>query len=335
MNGAINDVSALEACIGKTPGAMPLKIIDHLDDGAQRWIVASPLCFIAFGDDAGIAITLGGGEPGFAEPLDATRLRLRTASLDEPQLARVGQGVGALFVAHGIGETLRVNGRVIALSEDAVEIEVRECYVHCAKALIRSEFWGSLPRSDAPDDVTVFLAASRFMALATIDAQGRADVSPKGDPAGALIQLDKHGAWYSERPGNRLADSYRNMLTQPQVSAAALIPGSTHIALISGVAGITADTAMRERFVVAGKTPLLATCIERPQLVLRHSDALARAGLWPTVKRAESINPAAVMTGHIKLNKIGGLQAALLRKAVSVPGLMQHGLRHDYKHNLY
>ena len=41
----------------------------------------------------------------------------------------------------GLGETLRVNGRVAAVGDGVVRIGVEECYVHCAKALIRSDLW--------------------------------------------------------------------------------------------------------------------------------------------------------------------------------------------------
>ena len=58
--------------------------------------------------------------------------------------------------------------------------------MHCAKALIRSDFWKAEPRDDAPAATDAFVAASRFMALATIDLAGGADLSPKGDPAGRL-----------------------------------------------------------------------------------------------------------------------------------------------------
>ena len=176
MSDDIREVAALEACIGKTPGPMHLKVIDHLDEGAMRWIASSPLFFAGFGDrnsDQGIAVTLGGGEPGFVRVVDATRLRVPLASLDEPLLARVGMGFGALFLAHGIGETLRLNGRVATANGDEIEIAIEECYLHCAKALIRSQFWESPLCADVPVKASGFLAASRLLALATMDLQGR------------------------------------------------------------------------------------------------------------------------------------------------------------------
>ena len=213
MNAPITDIAALEARVGKKPAAIDMKVIDHLDAHDQRWIAAAPFAFLAFGDADGIAITAAGGAPGFAEVADAQRLRVPRALQDDAIPAREGSGFGSLFLIPGCGETLRVNGRVAAVDADSVTIEVEECYLHCAKALIRSEFWSADPTIDAPDSPEAMLRASRFMALATIDAQGRADVSPKGDPAGALLRLHEGDVWYADRPGNRRTDSFRNILT--------------------------------------------------------------------------------------------------------------------------
>lgn len=331
----IHDVAALEDCIGRTPGPMHLKVIDHLDAGALRWIAASPLAFAAFDSADRVAVTLGGGEPGFVQPVSEGRFRIPAAMIDDPDLARAGQGFGSLFVIPTIGETLRINGKVAAVDGTAIEIEVAECYVHCAKALIRSDFWTARPQPALPDSAEGFLQACRFIALASADSDGHADVSPKGDPAGMLIRLAGDGAWFADRPGNRRADSFRNMLTRPRVSVIALVPGSTRIALLSGSARITRDERVRAGFAVKDKTPLLATCIETPEVRLASSATLERARLWPAEAPAEPIDPAAIIVGHMKASKEGGLQASLARAAVSVPGMMKKRLERDYQTRLY
>jgi uncharacterized protein len=331
MSEIITAVSALEAIIGKTPGAMNLKVIDHLDEGALRWIGKSPLIFAAFGDASGIGVTFGGGAPGFAGG-NARELRLPAAMLDEPSLARPGLGFGSVILLPGISETMRVNGRVADVREGEISVTVEECYFHCGKALIRSDFWGASPAVAAPGELAAFVSASRFMALATVDAQGRADVSPKGDQAGAMANLDNGRVWYADRPGNKRIDSFRNIITQPRVAAALLIPGSTHFARLSGVARITTDEAVRARFVVQDKTPALVTCIDDLAIDLRDSAALVRANLWP-VRPTQGIEPTKIMVGHLKLNK--SVAAKVIGTVMSVPGLLQKGLEQDYKKNLY
>ncbi|WP_199553396.1 pyridoxamine 5'-phosphate oxidase family protein [Sandaracinobacteroides hominis] len=332
METRINSVEALEAVIGKTPPPVQLKVIDHLDDGALRWLAVSPLMFAGFGEGASLAITVGGGARGFACG-DAHSLRLPLAALDNPVFACPGSAVGALFLAPGIGETLRINGRVAEVQEGNAIVAVDECYVHCAKALIRSSFWSSQP-ADAPTDVDAFVAASRFMALATVDSEGRADLSPKGDPAGSMARINGGNLWFAERPGNRRADSFRNIIAQPRITAALLIPGSSRIGILAGNARLTTEEAMRRTFTHQGKTPLLATCVEDLTLEFRHSPALERAGLWP-VTPVKDINPAQMLVAHVKANRDKGVGARLAGTVMSIPGLMQKGLDKDYRDNLY
>lgn len=335
----IDDVAALEAVVGATPPAMHLKVIDHLDAGALRWIARSPLLFAGFEkpDGGGLALTLGSGVPGFAGG-ERGELHLPRESLDDPGLARPGAAFGALFLLPGIGESLRVNGRVLAVEAERIRIAITECYGHCAKALIRSQFWAADPTS-VPDTPHAFAQASRFLALGTLGVNGHADLSPKGDPAGGMARIEDDGTvlWFADRPGNRRVDSFRNIVEQPEVALALLVPGATGIVQVRGRARLTTDLATRERFIVAGKTPLLAIRVAIGAVTLTHSPALARAGLWP-VTAETGIDPTRLFVEHIKLNKTAGLTAALARASVAIPGmtgLMQKGLEKDYKNNLY
>lgn len=331
----IDTIAALEGVIGKTPPPMHLKVIDHLDAGALRWIAQSALMFAGLGEGGGIGVTLAGGAPGFVKG-DARELNLPLALMDNPALARPGTAFGALFLLPGIGETLRVNGRVTDITADRIRIAVEECYGHCAKALIRSELWAAQP-VQTPDDPTAFVAASRFAALATIGPQGHADLSPKGDPAGCMARLDGDVLWFADRPGNRRVDSFRNIVEQPDVALALLVPGACRIAVVRGRAHLTTDEAARERFAVRDKTPLLAIRVQIETIALHESAALARANLWP-VETQSDIDPAKLFVEHIKLNKAGGVGAVLARASLSVPGvtgLLKKGLDKDYRDNLY
>jgi len=99
MTNDIKTVAALESCIGKVPGPMNLKVIDHLDAGAMRWLASSPLMVFGFGPATDISVSLAGGPPGFVDVVDSNRLRIPKASLDDPAGAGVGIGFGALSLA--------------------------------------------------------------------------------------------------------------------------------------------------------------------------------------------------------------------------------------------
>ncbi|MES2496503.1 MAG: pyridoxamine 5'-phosphate oxidase family protein [Pseudomonadota bacterium] len=330
----IDSVEKLEALVGTAALAVRLKVIDHLDEHALRWVAAAPLMFAGFGDGSAMAITIGGGAPGFVGA-DRATLHLPIAALDDPALARPGRSFCSLFLAPGIAESLRVNGRVTGIDGDRIRIAVEECYVHCSKALIRSSFWSAAPVSGTIDDEAAFVAASRFMALATIDAAGRADLSPKGDPAGRMARIDRDRFWFADRPGNRRVDSFRNMIAQPRIAAILLLPGSHQVARITGIARLTTDEAERRPFTVQAKLPLLAASVEDLSVEMYDSPALERARLWPARARATGIEPAKAFVAHVKLNKDKGFAAKLAGAVLSVPGLVQKGLDKDYETNLY
>lgn len=61
-----------------------------------------------------------------------------------------------------------------------------------------------------------FIERSPFVLLATVDRQGRMDVSPKGDPPGFVRVLDETTLAIRERPGNKRADGFLNILDNPR-----------------------------------------------------------------------------------------------------------------------
>ena len=136
-------------------------------------------------------------------------------------------------------------------------------------------------------------------------------------------------------PGTRRTDSFRNIIAQPRIAAALLLPGASAVAVLTGIASPTSDEAARAPFTVQGKTPLLVTAVQGLAITLRPSAALARARLWPAAAAPADIKPAKMFAEHLRLNKDKGLGARIASAAVSIPGLMQKALDKDYKDNLY
>ena len=330
----ITALEQLEARLGRMPAAVALKVIDHIDSQAQRWVGASQLAFLSVARPEGVAVTAAGGSAGFAQIQGPKRLSIACECLDLPELLSPGCGIGMLFLVSGIGETLRVNGRVIDVTQARVELAVEEVYVHCAKALLRSGFWSATRCEEVAPDVDAFVASARFVALATVDAEGHADLSPKGDAAGNMLRRQGSALSYAERPGNKRKDSLRNLIVQPWAAALAIIPGSSLIASIAGRAQLDEDPTACAAFSVDGRTPKLITQITDARITLYESAVLRRAKLWPLQAADHGLDPAVVLTAHIKLNKTSGFAAGLLRKIVS-KRVMDASLRHDYKNRLY
>ena len=137
-----------------------------------------------------------------------------------------------------------------------------------------------------------WLASSPFCMLATADADGRCDVSPKGDPAGQLVHvIDDHTLAIAERPGNRRADGYRNILANPQVGLNFLIPGRGDTLRVNGRARLVSDAPFFDAMVVKGHRPLLAVVVDIETVFFHCAKAFLRSQLW----KPETWDPEAVV----------------------------------------
>ncbi|MGH3206653.1 MAG: MSMEG_1061 family FMN-dependent PPOX-type flavoprotein [Trebonia sp.] len=126
-----------------------------------------------------------------------------------------------------------------------------------------------------------WLHSSPFCVVATCDAEGNCDASPKGDPAGRLIHvLDPRTIVIAERPGNRRADGYLNVLSNPHVGVIALIPGRNDTLRINGRARLVRDAPWFDDLAVRDKRPVLALVVEIDQVFSHCPKAFLRSGLW-------------------------------------------------------
>jgi uncharacterized protein len=126
-----------------------------------------------------------------------------------------------------------------------------------------------------------WLKLSPFCVLATCDANGNCDASPKGDPAGDLIHvLDPRTIVIAERPGNKRADGYLNILSNPHVGVLSLIPGRNDTLRVNGRARLVRDAPWFDDLAVKGKRPVLAIVIDIDQVFSHCQKAFMRSGLW-------------------------------------------------------
>jgi PPOX class probable FMN-dependent enzyme len=126
-----------------------------------------------------------------------------------------------------------------------------------------------------------WLAASPFCVLATAGADGRCDASPKGDPAGTLVHvIDDVTIAVAERPGNRRADGYRNILTNPHVGLQFLIPGRGDTLRVNGRARLVTDAGFFDAMVVRGHRPVLAVVVDVEEVFFHCAKAFLRSRLW-------------------------------------------------------
>jgi PPOX class probable FMN-dependent enzyme len=141
--------------------------------------------------------------------------------------------------------------------------------------------------SDAQQD---WLSHSPLGFIATTDAEGRVDVSPKGDPPGFVHVIDDVTIAIPERPGNKRVDGFLNVLQRPRVGTVFLIPGRGDTLRINGTARILADASYFEAMAVGGKRPILALEIDVDEVFFHCPKAFLRSDAW----KPDTWDPTAV-----------------------------------------
>jgi PPOX class probable FMN-dependent enzyme len=132
-----------------------------------------------------------------------------------------------------------------------------------------------------------FIERSPFVCVATASADGGLDVSPRGDPAGFVRVLDDHTLLLPERPGNRIADTLTNLLSDPRIALLFLIPGVGDTFRVNGVAEIVDDPELLAPSAVEGKTPKLGVLVTVEEAYTQCSKALIRSDLWNDDNRVD------------------------------------------------
>jgi PPOX class probable FMN-dependent enzyme len=160
---------------------------------------------------------------------------------------------------------------------------------------------------DALDDICLaFIARSPFVAIASYDAAGRVDVSPKGDPPGFVHVLDRRTIAIPERPGNRRADTFRNVLQNPKVGLIFLVPGKGETLRVSGKARIVRDAWLRNQMAVGDRVPELALVVTVEEAFAHCTKCMVRSRMWqPETWNAEglaSIAEAMVVHGRLDIS---------------------------------
>lgn len=154
----------------------------------------------------------------------------------------------------------------------------------------------------------VFIGRSPFVLLASADAGGNVDVSPKGDPPGFVKVLDKQTLVIPDRPGNYRADSMENILLNPKVGLIFLIPGKTETLRVSGTAQIVRDEGLRQSMAIHGRSPELAVVVSVEEAFFHCSKCMIRSklweqGNWPSLDGLPRLAQTMVDAGQLELTE--------------------------------
>jgi PPOX class probable FMN-dependent enzyme len=125
-----------------------------------------------------------------------------------------------------------------------------------------------------------FIARSPFVLVGTSSADGRCDVSPKGDAPGFVRVLGDRHLVIPDRPGNKRLDGMRNILANPHVGLLFLVPGNDFTLRVNGRAVITREPALLDSLAAQDKTPLVAIGVTVEEVFLHCARSFRRGKLW-------------------------------------------------------
>jgi uncharacterized protein len=132
-----------------------------------------------------------------------------------------------------------------------------------------------------------FVERSPFVCVATSSASGDCDVSPRGDPAGFVRILDDCTLLLPERPGNKIADTLRNIIHNPHIGLLFIVPGVGDTFRVNGRASLTTDPDLLGPSAVEGKVPKLGIRVEIDEAYTQCSKAFRRSDLWNPARHVD------------------------------------------------
>ncbi|MBM7579375.1 pyridoxamine 5'-phosphate oxidase family protein [Jeotgalibacillus terrae] len=196
MMGDIKTEEELRHYLGEPSQLVQNKVIDHLDEHCRAFISKSPFLTISTADENGFCDASPRGDaPGFVMVQDDQHLLIpeRPGNKRADSLSNLLQNprIGLLFMIPGLGETLRVNGRAVLVTESsvlesmavngkspllAIKVQVDECFIHCAKAFIRSGLWKPdswLKKEELPKPAKAIQAHAKLPDLTEVGIEER------------------------------------------------------------------------------------------------------------------------------------------------------------------
>ena len=156
------------------------------------------------------------------------------------------------------------------------------------------------------DDVCKeFISRSTFIVIASANSNGELDASPKGDPEGFVKILDDKHSGIPDRPGNRRADTFENLISNPRVAIIFFVPGKGETLRVNGEARIVRDEALRKSMSINGQIPRFAMVVRIEEAFMHCPKCIVRSGLWEHESWPDSSNTASIAEAvitHADLN---------------------------------
>ncbi|MDV2683318.1 pyridoxamine 5'-phosphate oxidase family protein [Alkalihalophilus lindianensis] len=180
----VHSVDELEELIGQPSPLAKNKVISYLDSHVIDFLLKSPFVILSTSDSNGFCDASPRGDAaGFIKVIDDHTFiipeRPGNKRLDSIRNILHNPKIGLLFLIPGLNETLRINGSAFITKDRylleqmnvtektpklGIIVKVDECFVHCAKAFIRSNLWDSTSwKSELPNAAKILVTHAKSL----------------------------------------------------------------------------------------------------------------------------------------------------------------------------
>ncbi|MGI9357455.1 MAG: MSMEG_1061 family FMN-dependent PPOX-type flavoprotein [Rhizobiaceae bacterium] len=128
--------------------------------------------------------------------------------------------------------------------------------------------------------IRLWIERSPFLTMATYNAAGQVDISPKGDPAGFVKVLDAQTLAIPDRPGNHRFDTFLNILETGRIAVMFMVPNRREVVRVNGAAQVVRDLSLRESMSIKDRVPDFAIVVRVEEAFYHCGKAVLRSGLW-------------------------------------------------------
>jgi PPOX class probable FMN-dependent enzyme len=132
-----------------------------------------------------------------------------------------------------------------------------------------------------------FIRLSPFATLATADADGFPEISPRGGDAGFVHVLDEHRLALPDRQGNNRVDSLRNLAVNPRAALLFFVPGAEETLKVFGTTSLVDADALGIELTEFGRAPKSVVVLDVQRAYFQCGKAVMRSGLWDPSKQVD------------------------------------------------
>lgn len=124
------------------------------------------------------------------------------------------------------------------------------------------------------------ISCASLVLVASADAEGNYDVSPRGGPAGFVTVLDSRTLAIPDATGNKRLDTLQNVIATGRAGLLFIIPGRTTTLRVNGRACVSTRPDLLSQLTAVGKPPVSALVVGIDEVYPHCPKAFLRSAAW-------------------------------------------------------